>query len=268
MGGITISSMKQVNSIEELQYILLNIAKEFDRICRSHDIPYYMIGGTMLGAIRHKGFIPWDDDMDFGVPYENYNELITILEKELSEPYRCSTYKNSKCVFFPFFKIEDTSTILDDKSLPVPFKQKPGVNIDIFPLIRCNYEIASYPEIKKLSSRCGSLYTDSRTHRIVNLCKKLIRPFWPTSRETYVSSAFNLYDNIEDGPCMGNIGGRWKEKEIVPIEWYGNVYFDFCDTKFRGIKEFDLYLKQMYGDYMKLPPREKQFVHSEKVYIK
>lgn len=260
--------MERINSIEEFQAILLNIAKEFDRICRVHGIPYYMIGGTMLGAIRHKGFIPWDDDMDFGVPYEYYTELIEILGEELPRPYRCSTYKNSKCVFFPFFKIEDTSTILDDKSLPLPSNQKIGINIDVFPLIHCNREIEAYSTINKLLNRCGAIYTDSRTHKVVNLCKKVIRPFWPISKEAYVSSIFNHYDNVEYGPFLANIGGRWKEREIVPMEWYGEEFFDFCDTRFRGVKEYDLYLKQMYGDYMTLPPKEQQFVHSEIAYKK
>ena len=90
--------------IEEVHSRVLAIAKEFDRICTLHGIPYYMIGGTMLGAIRHKGFIPWDDDMDFGVPIEHYQELINILEKELPYPFRCCTYKNHPAVLFNFLK--------------------------------------------------------------------------------------------------------------------------------------------------------------------
>ena len=70
-------------TLDEIHLTLLDIAKEFDRICVKHNIPYYMIGGTMLGAVRHKGFIPWDDDMDFGVPVEYYEELQRILDKEL-----------------------------------------------------------------------------------------------------------------------------------------------------------------------------------------
>ena len=84
--------------IKETQACLLNIAKEFDRICTKHNIPYYMIFGTMIGAIRHKGFIPWDDDMDFGVPIEYYKQLEAILEIELPYPYRCCNYKNHPAI--------------------------------------------------------------------------------------------------------------------------------------------------------------------------
>lgn len=123
--------------IEEVHNRVLAIAKEFDRICTFHGIPYYMIGGTMLGAIRHKGFIPWDDDMDFGVPIEHYQELIDILEKELAYPYRCCTYKNHPAVLFNYFKIEDLSTCIDDVAIDLPLHQKLGLNIDIFPLNTC-----------------------------------------------------------------------------------------------------------------------------------
>ena len=101
--------------IEEVHHRILNIAEAFDKICAEHDIPYYMLGGTMLGAIRHKGFIPWDDDMDFGVPYEHYNRLISILEKELPRGMRCCTFENSKAVVYPFMKIEDTETCIEQE---------------------------------------------------------------------------------------------------------------------------------------------------------
>ena len=69
--------------IEDVHKYVLAIAKEFDRICTEHHIPYYMVDGTMLGAVRHQGFIPWDDDMDFGVPIEYYKGPEEILENEL-----------------------------------------------------------------------------------------------------------------------------------------------------------------------------------------
>ena len=74
-------------TFEELRHHLLEIAKAFDAVCRKNNIPYYMLGGTMLGAIRHKGFIPWDDDMDFGVPRKYFDTLIEIFERDLPSKY-------------------------------------------------------------------------------------------------------------------------------------------------------------------------------------
>ena len=77
--------MRQIRNVEEIHHILLNIAAAFHQICIKHDIPYCMLGGTMLGAVRHKGFIPWDDDMDFAVPREYYEKIIELLEQELQQ---------------------------------------------------------------------------------------------------------------------------------------------------------------------------------------
>ena len=112
--------MRQITDISEVHQILLGIAKEFDRICRENDIPYYMLGGTMLGAVRHKGFIPWDDDMDFGVPRPYYDRLVSVLESELLHPYRCCTYRNNQGVFAPFVKIDDYRTLADDPRVRLP----------------------------------------------------------------------------------------------------------------------------------------------------
>ena len=101
--------MKEL-SLKDQHILLLGIAKEFDKVCRDSRIPYYMLGGTMLGAIRHKGFIPWDDDMDFGVPRPYYERLISALEEQLPVRYRCCTYDNSRNIIYPFIKIEDTHT--------------------------------------------------------------------------------------------------------------------------------------------------------------
>ena len=77
--------MRKIEDIKELQSILLDIAKEFHRICTMYEIPYYMVGGTQLGAVRHKGFIPWDDDMDFGVPRVYFEKLKVLLEESLPD---------------------------------------------------------------------------------------------------------------------------------------------------------------------------------------
>ena len=93
--------MKQLD-IKGVQQRLLYIATIVDELCEKHGIPLYMISGTMLGAVRHKGFIPWDDDMDFAVPYQYYPELISMLNKELPEGLRCLTYDKSEIYQIPW----------------------------------------------------------------------------------------------------------------------------------------------------------------------
>ena len=125
--------MKKIDNIEELHKILLDIAKYFHQICVDNDIPYYMLGGTMLGAVRHKGFIPWDDDMDFGVERKYFEKLETILEERVDSPYRLLTKYNSKIILNDFDKLEDSRTIVQDPSRS-NINEVFGVNVDVFPL--------------------------------------------------------------------------------------------------------------------------------------
>ena len=126
--------MKEIKSHDEIHHILLGIASAFTKICDRHGIPYFMLGGTMLGAVRHKGFIPWDDDMDFSIPRPYYQLAIDCLQKELPHPYRCCTYKNNPAIRYCFFKVDDFSTLIVDNRLPLPMDQHLGLNLDVFPL--------------------------------------------------------------------------------------------------------------------------------------
>ena len=90
-------SLRKID-LQECHQHLLQIALCFDIICTKHQIPYFMLGGTMLGAIRHKGFIPWDDDMDFGIPRPYFQKFIKIAQKELPDKYEILTRKNAKAL--------------------------------------------------------------------------------------------------------------------------------------------------------------------------
>lgn len=258
--------------IEDVHQHVLRIAKEFDRICTVHHIPYFMIGGTMLGAIRHGGFIPWDDDMDFGVPIEYYKVLESLLSKELPYPYRCCTYKNHPGVLHNFMKIEDQSTCIDDKAINLPVEQKLGLNIDIFPLNKCSFGGKREIQLRKRVAFLGRAYMKSVSHpnsRIRSLVKYVLRTIsGGTPGKLQAEIEKRLFD-IHEGDYRGNLLGRWGEKEIIPIEWYGEGNrYAFEDTSFVGISEYDKYLTRLYGDYVSLPPEEHRVAHVENVYLR
>lgn len=131
--------MKQL-TLKESQFLLLELAKTVRDIASRHNIPFFMVGGTMLGAIRHKGFIPWDDDMDFGIIYDYYFDFIKILKTELPNRYRCLFYEDNSPLNSFFCKVEDVSTIVDDPCVDLPLERKIGLSIDIFPIVRCSEE--------------------------------------------------------------------------------------------------------------------------------
>ena len=263
--------MKRIG-LEEVHQHVLKIAKEFDRICSDYHIPYFMIGGTMLGAIRHKGFIPWDDDMDFGVPIEYYKQLEEVLTKELSYPYRCCTFKNHPGVLHNYIKIEDQTTCIDDVAIALPIEEKLGVNIDIFPLNRCASNGAKEQRIRRKAKLIGIVFSQSTTQphsRTRKLLKSILRVLFGGSPRNLQNSVERQLYSIKEGEMLGNILGRWEEKEVIPLSWYGTgVRYSFEDTSFVGLLEYDKYLTQLYGDYMTYPAKEQQVAHVGNVYLR
>ena len=256
--------------IEEVHSRILNIAEAFDKICTKHDIPYYMLGGTMLGVIRHKGFIPWDDDMDFGVPFEHYNKLISILEEELPHKMRCCTFENSKAVVYPFMKIEDTETCIDDPRVNLPIEEKLGINIDVFPLVACEKYGKDAAHARKLLRLQTLLFVDSSDGgNMKRFVKRVLRLATPFGKRYLPKKMLSLLSEMKNGNDIANIFGRWGIKESIDKKWYGtNVRYDFENLSLCGFKEYDKYLTQMYGDYMQLPPVNQQVAHVDYVYIR
>ena len=256
--------------IKEVHRRILNIAEVFDKICAKHDIPYYMLGGTMLGAIRHKGFIPWDDDMDFGVPFEHYSRLINILEEELPQGMRCCTFENCKAVVYPFMKIEDTETCIDDPRVNLPIEEKMGINIDIFPLVACEKYGKDAARARKLLRLQTLIFVDSSDGgNMKRLVKRVLHLATPFGKQYLPKKMLSLLSVMKDGSDIANIFGRWGIKESVDKEWYvENVRYDFENLKLCGFKGYDKYLTQMYGNYMQLPSESQQVAHVDNVYFR
>ena len=257
-------------TLEQIHTRCLNIAIEFDKICTKHSIPYYMLGGTMLGAIRHKGFIPWDDDMDFGVPNEYYEQLEGILKVELTQPYRCVTYKDSKSIIFPFFKIEDSTTVVSELFTNSIKSNSIGINIDVFPLFSCEKNDPMIKISRRYVNISGFIYADTMHNSLIRrLVKKTFRLFCPFSAAWFVEKSLAAARKIKPGNMLANIYGRWEKKEIIPIEWYGDfVRYVFDGYSFVGIEQYDKYLKQLYNNYMALPPESDRVLHGGVVFLK
>lgn len=258
--------------IDDIHARVLAIAKEFDKICTRHHIPYYMLGGTMLGAIRHKGFIPWDDDMDFGVPIAYYDQLEDILKEELPEKYRCSTYKNHPSVIHNYFKIEDRETVIDDRTrFSLPLAEQLGVNIDVFPLCRCRLNDPVMKKVHFYKNLLGAFMNsrscpNSLSRKFVKAFLRFIAGGSPIKLNKKMDL---LLHHTNQGECLGNLLGHWGLKEIIPCDWYGcGVRYRFEDTSFVGVKSYDKYLTKLYGNYMQLPSEEKRLPHEENVYLR
>lgn len=115
------------------QMRMLEMVTELDRVCRKYDIPYFLYGGTLLGAIRHNGFIPWDDDLDVGLLRKDYKRLMKVLPKELPEHIALQTNDTDKNYFYFFAKLRDRHSLLEEECPYDQVFRERGIFIDIFP---------------------------------------------------------------------------------------------------------------------------------------
>lgn len=262
------NDMRKINDQETVHEILLNIAKVFHNICLENNIPYYMIGGTLLGAIRHRGFIPWDDDMDFGVPRDYFNILKTVLKKELQFPYKLLTFEESPALITDFIKISDDRTVVSEQ-----YKEDIenfGFNIDIFPLDK-----STLPNWR--TNFCSSLLK-LQGYRFLSykrrpLLKKTVALFIKSAlfwmKKDFIIKITNRMLISGKGNYMTNIYGSYGKREIVPTEYFGTPrLYDFEDTKLYGTEHPSEYLTAIYGNYMGLPPEDKRHFHIENAFWK
>lgn len=256
--------------LPEIHETLLKLAKSVDAICAKHNIPFIMVGGTMLGAIRHKNFIPWDDDMDFAVPYEHFFILSNILKHELPSEYKCLTYEDNDHVRSFFFKVVDTRTRIDDPTFTGSLEEKPYLGIDVFPLVCCN-EHDGIMTAKKV-------YRLWRTNRIVFTMpangkrwqvrlKKLLQLLYPFP-PSFVNDKIRVeIEKLVPGNKYVNIVSPQFWNKVWPKELFQElVRYPFASTSFWGVKDAHAYLTQCYGNYMQLPPIEKRRVHGNNSY--
>lgn len=263
--------MKEL-TLTELHNHILELGKEFDKICRKHNIPYYMLGGTMLGALRHKGIIPWDDDMDFGIPRQYYRQFEEYALKELPETFKFITYKNSEYTCLGFGKIYDSTTVFPEL-YTIKTNEILGVNIDIFPLDYTNgrTDIFSRNFLGRSLFKFQKLLFVNATNRpmIKRILAFVLQNLFKIKRDRIPTYIEKLMSRQTKRTHLFNLSGAWAMKELVSVEIFGKpTEYEFEDTKFYGVKDADAYLNQLYGNYMQLPPEEKRHVHASHYYYK
>lgn len=265
---------KQTN-IEKLHEADLAIVKEVINICDRNSLMYYMLGGTMLGAIRHKGFIPWDDDIDLGMPRKDYEKFLEIAPKELSERMRIVNYKTDSDYHYYITRIQDIET----KVIEVRYEKEgkfTHVSIDIFPLdgtpnncfIRKLYCFRLMMHRAMMSLHYKDGIDRERKRGFVEKAMLATLRILPTDRmfnaykqKEKVDKILKRYDMCKSD-FTGNMMGAYRTKELIPTVWYGsNTFYEFEGIMMRGIAEYDKYLSRLYGDYMRLPPEDSRKVH-------
>ena len=259
--------MEKQEILKKIHEEELKLLKKCIDVCEKNNIPYFALGGTLLGAVRHKGFIPWDDDIDLGIPRSSYRQLIELLNDD-----NVVIEKNVINLNVLQYKKKD-KVIIGNKSYEI--------YIDLFPLdgtpnnklLRNIFlsKFVFYRTLYKLSivNQLNIVDRGFVGNSIVWLMKMIgISKLLPTEQIVEkIHSIAETYD-FESSTYVGNILGRYHKKEIVDKTIFGSgIKLDFEELQLNCPEVFDSYLKHIYGDYMKLPKEEDRVAHFEELNV-
>ena len=249
----------------ELKESILNIMDSIHKFCTENNIRYYIIGGTLLGAVRHKGFIPWDDDIDIGIFREDYEKFCRLYHSE--EGYILKCIENDPTYYLPFAKVIDPRTSLREEVYKAP---EIGAYVDVFYL---DYVDKDSPEVatffgNNLQKTLEDLkYMQLRKDRklwknALILAGRILCPrSLPKIAKDRDARARKLSGNALTG-WVFNPHGAWGLREIAPAGCFADcVEYPFEGRKYLGPGDYDTYLSHIYGDYMTPPPPEKRVTH-------
>ena len=257
--------------MDAVKAIELDILKSFIKYCDSNHLTYYLCGGSALGAVRHSGFIPWDDDIDVMMPRADYEQL---LERFSDTKYRLYSCWNRDDYYYPFAKIVDEKTVLIED---VNSKSKLGVYIDVFPIENLSSDSKTNVKIYKKRNRFMLDITSKTAIKkkrglIKSVALLLLKAKNRKKSLLNIVRAFDSYarkiSSENDGVlCKGKIIWGYGAKEIMPSNVYAEpVYLLFEGIKVKMPTDWDYYLKSLFGDYMMLPPENKRVNHSIEAY--
>ena len=254
-----------------IQVEILNVFREFKRICDENGLRYFAIGGTCIGAIRHKGFIPWDDDLDVAMPWEDYVRFRTLAAEKLEAPFELFDSNNHKRSLVRFLKLHNRNTTFIEKYQESNSDRYTGIFIDIMP-------ITGFPEndcekdkffkkciwYSKLNAACRfeikyKSTVKSKLFSIVMMPLTIGKPYnyYSLKYDEYIAQ--NGFGQTSRVLFPWRIPVRAPYKNVFPYEIFSDsIEVPFEDTTIRVPKEYDRYLKMDFGDYMELPPEEKR----------
>jgi len=258
--------MYNENELNKLHQVELEILNEFVRICDKNNLIYYMVGGTFLGAVRHKGFIPWDDDVDVGMPRADYEKFITLAKEQLSEKYFLDCFQTNEKYYLPYAKIKKNGTVFDEEIIHHLDNHK-GIFIDVFPfdnVPKNNLEL-------KIRAIIALSITDTVAYKYkIKKLKQMKHPIisfllcvFTRKHLMKIQKKVVTYCHDDNSKYMCDIGaGYGYRKELILREEMLPTRKMKFENRSYCVPKTDVHLRKLYGDYLKLPPKEKRKTHS------
>lgn len=259
-------------TVDDMKFIELEIMDEIDRVCQDHGVQYYLGYGSLLGAVRHGGFIPWDDDMDIVMMRDQYELLMGHFnEWRTTERFKLVSYRDKSSIY-QFAKIVDTSTVVYENF--VGKKASTGVWVDIFPLD--HYSDKSFSLLRK-HQRIGLMrsfaVTDPTTgsNAFIKLIKRMVCPF-VKNKDVYelarkldsIAKQINA-ENIQARYVLDVLDGS-KPTQAYPIDSFGLIRMKFEDRTYSIPSGYEDILAIQYGDWRTPPVENARLVHVMEAY--
>ena len=258
-----------------LQQKQLDILKAFIRVCDKHNLEYFLVYGTALGAIRHKGFIPWDDDIDVGMPREDYEKYIQLQSEYEGTPYFIQTFKSDPCYIYNYAKLRDSSTTFLENAFK-NHRINQGVFIDVFPVDGMSRTEGNREKIGKKNKFIWRQVYFSYLPALRRKVHK--RTFFKDILLNIVAGLFYVFDiahyrnkrverfvkkiPLSEAKMAGIMFGfTWKINCMPADIFKETIKVPFEDIEVKVVKQYDRYLTLLYKDYMKFPPKEQQVGH-------
>lgn len=261
--------------IEDIKKLSFEVLCEIKRICEANGLTYSLTGGTLIGAVRHGGFIPWDDDIDIMMPRPDYDRFIEIVKNSDCGFNLFSYETHGDDYWYPFAKACHKNTKLVENAT-VQGNVELGVYVDIFPVdgVGNSYPLAK-TRVMMFQLLHGLKVTSNWTkYRKSKLRKWYYEPFrficYVISKmlsKRFINRTIDKFVRrkpFEECRFAARLVGDYGSKEIMPKELFES-YIDvmFEGEEFSAVSDYDTFLKGLYGDYMQLPPKEKQVTHHE-----
>lgn len=257
--------------IEELKKLQLDILESVDSFCRSHEIDYFLSSGTAIGAVRHHGYIPWDDDIDIAMTRPNYEKFIHSFNGAYHNLYVVSPELDWN-YYAPYANVCDNRTVLYE-GINGHRGMKLGCKIDVFPIDGISSDIEQYRSDKEKVYKMWDimmnkriilplLWKENKVECLKVMVKRILKIWIPYSAVQKKLHRLALAHPFENSEYAIDVIFPWKRDVMCERQ----VYEETMDIEFEGLivkimKDYDRYLSLKYGDYMKLPPAEEQIPH-------
>lgn len=268
--------MNKEDKNKKVQELTIELLKVFIKICEENNLRYYFTGGALIGVLRHQGFIPWDDDIDVGMPRKDYDRFLKLMEKKIPEGYGiCNRYTDENWHFAMSQFIDKESEIVIHLAEE---ERRAHIWIDVFPLDGLpSGKIARWIRVKNILLhrylvQIAFISTQVDAKRSRPWYEKMILKFFKVIPIGKMINTNRVLDHLEKilrksdfdkAEYAGNMLGRYREREVVPKKYFGNPKKGKFENIDVNIPEMSHELQTaLYGDYMKLPPEKDRVAHN------